>query len=86
VGTSPAEIRIWGDRDGTFHNFGSSDFVIRIFPVRDGQTAQAKVFRTGGWFAQEDRVPKHLFFKSSSSVPNFANSPGPTAPTSARST
>jgi hypothetical protein len=62
VGVTPIEVRIWGDEDGTFHNFGSSDFVIRVFPVREGQSTQSKVFRTGGWFAQEDRVPKHLFF------------------------
>gem|GEM_PF-1230240 len=62
VGVTPADVRIWGDRDGTFHNFGSSDFVIRVHPVRDGQTTQAKVFRTGGWFGQEDRVPQRLFF------------------------
>lgn len=62
AGTTPLDLRIWGDKDGTFHNFGSSDFVIRVFPVRAGQSAQTKVFRTGGWFSQEDRIPKHLFF------------------------
>ena len=62
VGKTPIEIRVWGDPDGTFHNFGSSDYVIRVFPVRDGQTVQTKVFRTGGWFSQEDRVPGRLYF------------------------
>ena len=62
AGKTPVEVRIWGDKDGTFHNFGSSDFIIRVFPVRAGQSVQTKVFRTGGWFSQEDRVPKHLFF------------------------
>ena len=62
AGKTPVEVRIWGDKDGTFHNFGSADFIIRVFPVRTGQSVQTKVFRTGGWFAQEDRIPKHLFF------------------------
>lgn len=62
VGKTPVEVRVWGDKDGTFHNFGSADFVIRVFPVRSGQNVQTKTFRTGGWFAQEDRVPRHLFF------------------------
>jgi len=61
VGTTPVKVRIWGDPDGTFHNFGSSEFVIRVFPAGDGHV-QTKVFRTGGWFAQEDRVPSRLFF------------------------
>ncbi len=62
VGVTPVEIKVWGDRDGTFHNFGSADFIIRVHPVKEGQSIQTKVFRTGGWFAREDRVPQHLFF------------------------
>lgn len=62
AGVTPLELRVWGDEDGTFHNFGSSDFVIRVHPVRAGQSAQTKVFRTGGWFSQEDHIPKHLYF------------------------
>lgn len=62
VGKTPTDVRVWGDADGTFHNFGSSDFVIRVFPVREGQSVQTKVFRTGGWFSQEDRVPQKLYF------------------------
>ncbi len=62
VGTTPVDVRVWGDPDGTFHNFGSSDFIIRVLPVRDGQSAQTKAFRTGGWFSQEDQIPKRLFF------------------------
>src|SRR5882724_5803502 len=43
VGVTPTEVRIWGDTDGTFHNFGASDFTIRVFPVRAGQSPQTKV-------------------------------------------
>lgn len=62
VGRTPLAVRVWGDPDGTFHNFGTSDFVIRVFPVREGQSPQSKLFRTGGWFSQEDRIPKRLYF------------------------
>jgi len=62
VGKTPMDVRVWGDPDGTFHNFGASEFVIRVFPVREGQSVQTKVFRTGKWFSQEDRVPKKLYF------------------------
>ncbi len=77
VGVTPVEIKIWGDRDGTFHNFGSADFIIRVHPVKDGQSVQTKVFRTGGWFAQEDRVPGHLFFDLNQKAPGgFTVEPG----------
>lgn len=76
VGTTPVEVRVWGDPDGTFHNFGSSDFVVRVLPVREGQSAQTKTFRTGGWFAQEDQIPKRLFFDlSQKSQPGFTVDP-----------
>lgn len=77
VGVTPIEVRVWGDKDGTFHNFGSSDFTIRVFPVRTGQSVQTKVFRTGGWFAQEDRVPQRLFFDlDQKSQDGFSIEPG----------
>jgi hypothetical protein len=42
AGVTPLELRVWCDEDGTFHNFGSSDFVIRVNPVRAGQSAHTK--------------------------------------------
>ena len=62
IGKTPVDLRVWGDKDGTFHNFGTRDFIIRVIPTREGQSPQTKVFRTGGWFGQEDRIPTHLFF------------------------
>jgi hypothetical protein len=62
VGKAPLALKVFGDPDGTFHNFGSSDFVIRAIPSNTNQFVQTKVFRTGGWFAQEDRIPKALYF------------------------
>lgn len=76
VGTAPLEVRVWGDPDGTFHNFGSSDYVISVFPVRDGQNRQTKVFRTGGWFSQEDRIPKRLYFDLNLKEDRFTVDPG----------
>jgi hypothetical protein len=77
VGKTPMDLRVWGDRDGTFHNFGSSDFIIRVYPMSEGQGVQTKAFRTGGWFGQEDRVPKNLYFDlSQKSQPGFSVEPG----------
>jgi hypothetical protein len=77
VGITPIKIRVWGDKDGTFHNFGTSDFVIKVTPARDGYV-QTKVFRTGGWFAQEDRVPTKLYFdlKQKREEGAFTSEPG----------
>ena len=36
VGESPMKLKILGDRDGTFHNVGSYQYVIRAY-VRQGQ-------------------------------------------------
>lgn len=62
IGKTPITITIYGDRDGTFHNFGSKDFIVRALPLSTNQFPQTKVFRTGGWFSEEDRVPKRLYF------------------------
>jgi hypothetical protein len=62
VGKAPLTLKIFGDKDGTFHNFGSSDYVVRAIPSDTNLFTQAKVFRTGGWFSQEDRIPKAIYF------------------------
>jgi hypothetical protein len=62
IGKAPLRLKIWGDKDGTFHNFGSADYVIKAIPTDTNLFVQTKVFRTGGWFSQEDRIPKALYF------------------------
>jgi hypothetical protein len=62
VGLAPLDLKIYGDRDGTFHNFGSMECVIRASPSGNVGQEQFKVFRTGGLFTQEDRIPKQIFF------------------------
>jgi hypothetical protein len=62
IGTTPTTLRIFGDKDGTFHNFGSYHYTITAYPVRSGEQPQTKDFRTGGWFTPEDNIPKKIFF------------------------
>ncbi len=62
VGKTPMTLKIWGDTDGTFHNFGSQEYIVRCFPVSTNQFVQTKAFRTGGWFSQEDKIPTRLYF------------------------
>jgi hypothetical protein len=62
IGKTPLTLKIFGDKDGTFHNFGSYHYTVTAYPISPGQQSQTKDFRTGGWFTAEDRIPKKLFF------------------------
>lgn len=62
LGTTPLTWKVFADRDGTFHNFGSFEYVVRATTTGEPRRTQTKVFRTGGWFREEDRVPNKLFF------------------------
>src|ERR1043166_130422 len=72
IGKTPLTLRIFGDRDGTFHNFGSSEYIVRAFPANTNQFLQTKVFRTGGWFSQEDRIPSRIYFDMSQKTSGFS--------------
>src|SRR6185436_307945 len=62
IGKTPLTLKIFGDKDGTFHNFGTDEYVIKAFPVKPGQYVQTRAFRTGRWFSQEDKIPSRLYF------------------------
>jgi hypothetical protein len=62
VGSTPMTLRIFGDRDGTFHNFGSYDFIVRAFPPGAGRPPKTKVYRTGALLAGEDKIPDRIYF------------------------
>lgn len=62
VGTTPMVLKINGDKDGTFHNFGSYDFIVRAYPPGEGRPSQTKVFKTGAIFAKEDKIPEKIYF------------------------
>ena len=62
VGTTPLELKVFGDKDGTFHYFGNPHYIIQAFPVKEGQFRQTKIFKTGDWFTGEDKIPKRVYF------------------------
>jgi hypothetical protein len=62
IGKTPCTLKIFGDKDGTFHNFGSYHYIVTATPPKPGQQKQSKDFRTGGWFTPEDMIPKRIFF------------------------
>src|SRR6266705_2110255 len=62
VGTAPVRLKIFGDPDGTFHDFGSEYYVIRALPVATNQYVQVRAFGTGHMLGPEDRIPQRAYF------------------------
>jgi len=62
VGDAPVHIKIFGDPDGTFHDFGSYYYVVKAMPVTTNQFAQTRLFRTGHLLTPEDHIPAKIYF------------------------
>ena len=62
LGNTPIHVKIFGDRDGTFHDFGSYQYMIRALPLATNQFAQVRAFGTGRGFTSEDLIPAHIYF------------------------
>lgn len=62
IGNAPVTLKIFGDTDGTFHDFGSYYYIVRALPLHTNQFVQTAVFRTGRWFTPEDRIPRRIYF------------------------
>jgi hypothetical protein len=62
VGQTPVHIKIFGDPDGTFHDFGSYYYVVKAFPVETNQYPQLRLFRTGHLLSPEDHIPPRIYF------------------------
>jgi len=60
IGIALLSLTIFGDEDGSFHNFGSYDYVVKAIPP--GKDPKAIYFRTGVLFGAEDRVPERIHF------------------------
>ena len=73
VGNTPMTLKIYGDTDGTFHDFGSYVYVIRALPLRTNEFTQVRVFRTGRMFTPQDLIPQQIYFDMTQPPP--ANPP-----------
>ncbi len=62
LGNTPLHLKIFGDTDGTFHDFGSYEYVIRAFPLATNQFSPIRVFHTGRGFTPEDLIPRSIYF------------------------
>jgi len=76
VGEAPLHLKIFGDKDGTFHDFGSDFYVIRALPTATNQYPQVAMFGTGRWFGPEDRIPERIAFDMNRPPPQYAPPPG----------
>jgi len=75
VGDAPVHLKIFGDKDRTFHDFGSEVYVVRALPLTTNQYAQVSMFGTGRWFGPEDRIPERIYFDMNQRPPQYL--PGP---------
>ena len=71
IGQTPLHLKIFGDPDGTFHDFGSEYYVINALPLTTNQYAQTRVFGTGHMFGPEDHIPNHIFFDMNQRSPEY---------------
>jgi len=71
IGTTPLTLKIFGDPDGTFHDFGSDFYIIQAFPSSTNQFVQTATFRTGHLFSPEDRIPRKIFFDMNKPPPAY---------------
>jgi hypothetical protein len=62
MGNTPLHLKIFGDPDGTFHDFGSYYYVVQAFPLATNQFVQTRWFRTGHLLTPEDRIPERIYF------------------------
>ena len=62
IGNSPVHLKIFGDPDGTFHDFGSYYYAVRAFPLNTNQFPQERYFMTGHMMTHEDRIPQKIYF------------------------
>jgi len=69
IGKTPVTLKIFGNPNGTFHDFGSYFYVIQALPTAANQFAQTRVFRTGRGFTREDMIPRQIYFDMSKPAP-----------------
>jgi hypothetical protein len=78
AGATPLTLKIFGDPDGTFHDFGSYHFVVQAVPTKTNQFVQTRVFSTGRMFTPEDKIPDRIHFDMSlPPPPQPVYAPGP---------
>jgi hypothetical protein len=78
IGNTPVHLKIFGDPDGTFHDFGSYNYVVEALPLATNQFPQARYFQTGHLMTPEDHIPSQIYFDMNQPPQTYA-SPAPPA-------
>ena len=76
VGNTPLTLKIFGDPDGTFHDFGDFNYTVQALPVSTNQYVQTATFRTGHLMSGEDRIPRRIYFDMKQPPPAYTPTPG----------
>jgi hypothetical protein len=71
VGTTPLHLKIFGDPDGTFHDFGAFTYNIRALPLTTNQFTQTRIFQTGHLLSGEDHIPQRIYFDMNQQAPTY---------------
>jgi hypothetical protein len=69
VGNTPVHLKVFGDRDGTFHDFGNYDYVIQASPLATNQFAQVRAYGTGRGWTHADPIPQRVYFDMNQKPP-----------------
>ena len=77
MGNAPLQLKIFGDKDGTFHDFGPEFYVIRGLPIATNQFVQTQWFGTGHMFGPESRIPTRVYFDMNNPSPSYPPPSGP---------
>ena len=72
AGNAPLTLRILGNKDGTFHNFGNPQFVFRALPLTTNGLAPVQVFKAGTSSSPGDRIPGLIFFDMARPTGSFS--------------
>ena len=62
MGHTPLHVKTYGDRDGTFHDFGSYSFLIMAYPSDSHEFVQRQVFATNRNAGGGDTIPEAVHF------------------------
>jgi len=81
LGITPLHLKIFGNKNGTFHDFGSYYYILRAYPLTTNQYQQIRVFWTGRHDTHRDMIPQTVYFDMNQNVPVVLPSDPEPAPT-----
>jgi hypothetical protein len=77
AGDAPLHLKVFGDPDGTFHDFGDYHFKVRAIPApgATNEYVQTSLFQTGRLLSSEDEIPERIYFQMNQPPPKYVPYP-----------